>query len=183
MNVTLQVNAEQFGDDIKNVFSSLTVEQRQALATDLLKAYMTQPIELTGAAKEAYIREVRKVNPGGYGNDWAWRQEWEKKVFLHDVLFQALSVQMLADYRAQIADLVKNDPQIQTMMAVAVEEARKQFPAAVHEAIVLSVGRMINDLGGTIATLLCRTDQLSESQREMVEKMRNSLQQLGAPPA
>lgn len=52
---------------------------------------------------------------------------------------------------------------------------------AVHEAIVLSVGRMINDLGGTIATLLCRTDQLDSTQQKLVARMRDSLQQLGQP--
>lgn len=173
MNVTLQVNAEQFGDDIKNVFASLTVEQRQALAKDLLKAYMTQPLELTGAAKESYLKNV----PTGTYNDYEWRNEWSKPVFLHDVLFQTLAAQMLVEYRTQIAELVKNDPQIQAMMKEAVEDARKQFPVAVHEAIVLSVGRMINDLGGAISTLMMRTDRLSESQQQMVSRMQDSLRQ------
>jgi hypothetical protein len=180
MNVTLQVNAEQFGDDIKNVFAALTTEQRQALAADLLRAYMTQPLELTGPAKHSYLKDIKKVPTGTY-NDYEWKREWEKPVFLHDVLFQALSVQMLAEYRAQIADLVKNDPQIQRMLQVAVEDARRQFPAAVHEAIVLSAGRLINDLGGSIATLMMRTDKLSGDQKLMVDRMQDSLRQLGQP--
>lgn len=144
MQIIMNIDAGQLGETVLDVFKSLTPEQKNTLAVQVLQEWLKDPVpyEAPGMDKQAIAYARNQSNWDRDRPDEFFRGTGAYKQYLADnnskkAMVVAVQQEVIRAYQNTVKELVQTDPQIQTMKEAVVEVVKDAFPRMVHEAMVL----------------------------------------------
>jgi len=158
MEVTLKIEAHQLSDTVIDLFKTLTTEQRMELARSTLEKWFLEPY---GAERLAYSQKVmqelrskhvRVYLNGCYGSEMyfddpkvtdeqlfsssEYRDRMTKFRSSREEMVTSIVEAAVAHYKAQVEELVKNDPTLTTGFEKVKEHITATFPHMMQAALV-----------------------------------------------
>lgn len=164
MQVTLQIEAHQLSDTVIDLFKTLTPEQRMELARSTLEKWFQEPY---GAERLAYSKKVEqelrrlhiRVYTYGYGEKYTddpnlsdeqlqasseYLGRMAKFRSSREEMVTSIAETAVAHYKAQVEELVKNDPALVAGFEKVKERITATFPQMMQEALVTWFSRQMS---------------------------------------
>ena len=146
MQITMNIEAAQVGDTIVATFNNLTQEQKLEIAKQVMLEWLKEPWDLE---RQSYEREVfrrLRADTGFRSNsgktddqlrqDYDYSNKMREFMSTREKMINTITTEVANHYRACVAEIIKNDPQIQEAKGIVLEAVKKIFPAAIHNALV-----------------------------------------------
>lgn len=173
MELNIQISDDvSFASSLGAILSSLSEEQKTKLAADMLRQFLTEPVDGERKAFEhALVAEIGQFQGSGYtsanyGNTKSYSsmsaeeiratRDFQSRMAQFVSVKEAMIAQVTAHaktcFEKQITEAVKSDPQIQVAMAVTLEYVKENFPAFVGAALTQWFASHMEQIANSIAS-------------------------------
>jgi hypothetical protein len=189
IELTLQINAENMGSTLEPIFATLSLEEKKAIATQVLTKFIEEPylgelqVKKTNfAIQKRTNRAYKGYNPQVYATEmtddeivkeWAYefneycnKNKGSKQIMVEDVLQAAVST-----FRERTTEMVKNNEELKVIFAQVAEKMKEDFPKLVHDIMMTW---FTTQLTGAMA-LASQSLQQSNMNTEYLQDIRNKL--------
>lgn len=194
MKVELNIDSTTLGPTVQDVFNQLTPEQKQQLALEVMRGFLTEP---HGAERIAYEQKLfdgwrrtgaRLRAQWGYANPHgdidaaaasddtlrhtdAYVEQMKGFTSTRSVLVAEITKAAIATYRESAEALVKADPQLQAVLAQVLDEVRKDFPKYVHDAMIAWFCSNLTRMGEGIGQALMQSSQAAQLSDDVLRRL------------
>jgi hypothetical protein len=149
MQVTLNIESGQLGDTVVELFQSLTLEQRQEVARDVLREWLREPYDVERKAFEEQVR--REEDPNRH---WNIRERLANFRSTRETMVQEIIKQVIEYFQKTIAEEIQSDEQITKLRDELTAEVKSKFPDYVRNAVVSwFASHMESILSGSLSAL------------------------------
>lgn len=192
MQVTLNIDASNFGDTLGDVFKNLSNEQKYHVAKESFEKWMREPYDVEfNTKKETIVKKLRQSpNDEVRVNDsWSERKKTSEctdaelattdkfKQLLGEfkttkqIMVEETTKQIVDYYKTYIVEFVKTDENTQLILKQTIEEVTKQFPAMIHDAIVHWFSLQMNNMGQQIQTALYQSKNAENISKQLAQQI------------
>lgn len=163
MQVTINVDSSTIGGTVEEVFKSLSPEDKKELARQLMVEVLTSP---NGAERKVYedrlaeqIYEKNKnssydreryASPDRAKESYEFRNAIGSYKSSREIMVGEIVQSACAHYKAQVAELVANDPQMIAMYEETREAMIANYPAMVQAAMIHWMAGQMGQIGAAV---------------------------------
>jgi uncharacterized protein YecT (DUF1311 family) len=181
MQITLNIEANQLGDTVLDLFKNLTEEQKKEIATEILTNWLKNPrdIELKANTKEI-VEKVRKKN-------WQMKElsydeiiksaffEEESKKFKtsKNKMVEEIVEKTLDFYKEEIKDMVEKDEMINKVKNEVLSHIKDNFRTYVHDAMIAWFCQGMNQVTQGVSQALHNSGSNMENVQAIIEHLNN----------
>lgn len=196
MQLSITVEGSQLDNEMKDLLSSLTLEQKSKMAEQVametlkfsesrlsVKRARQQALEDMKKATESTNLEVdsngKLVNSSGRYVSWDDQDKFQKLVkkyaSLHDYFETVVLEEFMALTRDKVRELVRESPLINQAINAAAEEIKAELPKMVRDAMVVYFASQME----AMMTGLARTVVSQQNDRQLLNTIRETLASKG----
>jgi len=170
MEVT--INIDSLRGNIEQVFESLSSEEKKELAKEVMLKVLTEALagerlayeniladRLYEAAKKDSYSHVNSLDE--VRQSYKFRDGMQKFKSSSERMLETITREATENFKAQVTDLVKNDPQLQQVMAVVREQFIADFPTLVQATMATYFASQMNQ----ISQALMQVNSVSDNVR------------------
>ena len=163
MQVTVNIDSATIGGTVEEVFKSLTEEDKKDLARQLMLEVLTKPNATERKVYEDRLAEqiYEKNKNSSYSNDRYSSPEKAKDSYefrsavgayksSREIMVGEIVQSACAHYKAQVAELVANDPQMIAMYEETREAMIANYPAMVQAAMIHWMAGQMGQIGAAV---------------------------------
>jgi len=158
MKLELNIDQATIGPTVKELFDTLTVEDRKELSRQIMEKFLAEPHNGERAAYEAATIAEIKTWPGdeyvyvqGHGSTRVeykfmtdlqarstdrFKKRMEAFKSTREIMISEITKTAVEAYRGAVTDYVQKDPQLQQVLAATIDAVKTDFPKFVHDALV-----------------------------------------------
>jgi hypothetical protein len=198
MQVTLQIEAHQLSDTVIDLFKTLTDEQRMELARSTIEKWFLEPYGAERIAfskkveQELRSRHIRIYGYGGYGETYTddpkltdeqimatseYRESMAKFRSSREEMVTSIAETAVAHYRAQVEELVKNDPSLKAGFEKVKERVTATFPQMMQTALVTWFSQQMSQVTVYVPQEVCDLKQEVEYLKKELVLISNKISQ------
>lgn len=188
MQITLNIDATNFGSTIEEVFRGLSEQDKKEVATKVMMDVLTQP---NGAERLAYEEKViaqimaskanDSYNRGDYTtpektrNTYDFRERMAKYQSTRELMVKEITTQAIQQYKNSVVELVANDENLKTIY----EEVKQQIVASYPQMVQAALTQYLAGQMGQIGIAIQNTQNLSIQVGGTLSQLTSKLQQHG----
>lgn len=188
MQVTLNIDATNFGSTIEEVFKGLSEQDKKEVATKVMMDVLTQP---NGAERLAYeehaIKQImaQKANDSYHRGDYDtaekvrksydFRDRMSKYQSTRELMVKEITSQAIQQYKNSVVELVANDENLKTVY----EEVKQQIVANYPQMVQAALTQYLAGQMGQIGVAIQNTQNLSMQVGSTMHQLTSKLQQHG----
>jgi uncharacterized membrane-anchored protein YjiN (DUF445 family) len=188
MQVTLNIDATNFGSTIEEVFRGLSEQDKKEVATKVMMDVLTQP---NGAERLAYEEQVinqimaQKANdsyhrgeydtPDKVRRSYEFRERTSKYQSTRELMVKEITSQAVQQYKNSVVELVANDENLKTIY----EEVKQQIVASYPQMVQAALTQYLAGQMGQIGVAIQNTQNLSIQVGGTMSQLTSKLQQHG----
>ena len=168
MELKVELESSQVGSTVEEIFASLTVDQKQAIAKDLMEKWLLEPreIEMRSIQPDAlkYARDRYSSYYDGK-TDAVVAQSSDYKEYLQkhktsrDTMIEEIKLETISYYKQQVNEMLKNDEQTNVIKDEVMKEIRADFPLIIKKALMASIMGILPNMMSDIS-YNCMNDQI-----------------------
>lgn len=174
MKIELNIDSTVLGNEIQDLLKSLSVEQVQQIAIDVLKDYIKQPYDVDIAiAEKEIIQKIRKNASGYYENEYKTdegvRKSREYKEWLstykdsRTVTIQKIQQSAMDAQRDAIKNLVNDNEGIQKLINEQIEIFKANIPYMIQQALTGMFMSHLSNMSQEINNQIYRNQQFNDN--------------------
>lgn len=190
MQITITADPTKVGEDVASILSTLSTEQKEKIALQVVTAYLQQPHDFEIKAAEHEIIEKIKAGLDDYDkrngryqtdddirknhskySDWLKSYKDTRTIMIEHISQVAQNAQ-----REAIKQLVADDPQIQKMITEAVAKFTENFPAMAQTALTGMFTSYLSSISHNLSNLNVNQSALHQDVGNMNQRLLNSNQ-------
>jgi len=193
MKIELNIEGSQLDSEVKNLLDSLSAEQKNAMALDILTKTLnnSESKMKTSIAKEQALTDTNKKYNKKYRlikNDIATESDWGYVDCDHKIYFnnkvkeyndvgtyfkESILKEMLEFGVSKVKNLIENSPIVNEALESAKEEIKTMLPKIVHDAMVLyftsQITQMMNGISGALMQCGNSNAMLADIQNKLTQ--------------
>lgn len=189
MEVKINIESNQIGDTVIDLFKNLTPEKKEDLALQVLKEWLVDPSFLEVRNKETLlIEEYREGKRSfGYGhkkvtpettdneirNDYDFKKELENYKNSKQILIEDLKKEVIDYYKKYIADELKQNETVNKAKEETLQEITKLFPSIISQVLI----QVLSDELGLLKNQIQQTYMSNNMNTNMIDILRNKIMQ------
>lgn len=189
MQITLNIDASNFGDTIAEVFQHLTVEQKQELAKQALTKWLEEPYTVEySVKKEEIFNQLRLKETVRDINSWtdiktkdATDLQLERSREFKELIANWKSskqimveetTKIIVDYYKNYAkEFIEKDEQTQKVLQEAIAKVTEQYPATIHDAIMFWFAGYMNTIQSSVAMALHKSENSESISKQLAQQI------------
>jgi len=193
LEVTLKIEAHQLGNNVLDLFKSLTEEQRIQSAKDVVDKWLRSPYDVERLAyaqnvishlRQSHIRmgysdkftDDPNVTDSQISDTFEYRDKMAKFRSSREQMISMAAEEAVKQYRESVVDLVKNDPGVQAVYDSVKKRIESTFPQMAQAALV---NWFQHAFSRSIFEVPSLTLNIGDEVTRMNERIREIEQQLG----
>lgn len=189
MQITLNIDASNFGDTIAEVFQHLTDEQKQELAKQALIKWLEEPYTVEySAKKEGIFNQLRlrstvrdenswKDIPAKEATDVELERSREFKEMIKDwksskqIMVEETTKTIVDYYKNYTKSFIETDEQTQTVLKEAIAKVTEQYPATIHDAIMFWFSGYMHTIQNSVAMALHQSQNSEAISKQLAQQI------------
>lgn len=169
MQITINLEAGQVGETLGQTLSTLTEDQKQAVALEALKNWLKDPYQTERLAySQSVIRELREDT--FHGSDlknktdeevmkhYRFNERMHKFITTKETMIRSITSEVIAYQKEQIREEIKNDPTMNQVMEATMLNIKENFGKFVHDAMIAWFCQNMHTTIQGVQTALIQTD-------------------------
>lgn len=178
MNITIDIEANQISDSVKNILDSLTQEQKQTVAATILKEWLTTPNDFERIVKEKDT--IERLKNDSYNRNksedeikrsYDFTRAMAEYKSTREIMVKEIITATIDHYKAVVTSIVASDSQIQEMKKQVIETVKNEYPKIIHDAMILSISSQLVPMISHVHNALFQSQQTCE----LVKKLGSQL--------
>lgn len=188
MDVTLSVKSDQVGQTLNEILATLTLEQKQDIAKQMLDKWFAEPIVYERQAAENII--IEKLRSSGASLRIHYNTKYPKDIsddeikqsdeFKSEVSkFRSVKQQMidniirtLIDYhQLEIRKRIESDPTLMKVTDAVFDEIKSKFGQIIQQAIIAWVCSNMNQIASDTTNAMNQLNTLTYDIQQITNKM------------
>ena len=183
MQVAIQVDHTQIRDDVHDIFASLTHDQKQAIARDILKGWLDLPPHVEQEMRE--VRALQIADERNAGDEW-WRRlsTAEKKGnYRYTEILKSLPVSGRAAFASEVTKQVfewlrvevgirlGSDPEFKRMADEVMKTVKDQYPKMVHDAMMAYMTTQMTTMASAVQQSLAMLPEMGNALNDLNNRL------------
>lgn len=162
MQVTLNIEAGQLGDTIVDLFKNLSEKQREALALNVMKKWVKEPMSVERSLfKEELLRKYRGKTDH-YGTkrhktddeierDYNFTNELDRHKTSKELMIREVTDQLNKFFKDKVEEVVKDSERVNHALELALDQAKADFPILIQKAMTSWFAEHIHSIAANAA--------------------------------
>lgn len=184
MQITLNIDATNFGTTIEEVFRGLSEQDKKEVATKVMMDVLTQP---NGAERLAHEEKViaqlmaSKVNdsynradystPEKTRNTYDFRERMAKYQSTRELMVKEITSQAVQQYKNSVVELVANDENLKTIYEEVKQQIVANYPQMVQAALTHYLAGQMGQIGVAIQNTQNLSIQVGGTLSQLTDKL------------
>lgn len=189
MKIELTIDGSQLGETVLDVFKTLTQEQKQGIAAEVLREWLKDPSAIEDSVRRQQLiekvrEEKQRKDHYGWQRDWSdaamvatdeFKREWNRGHHTKADMVNEVTRQVSEYYKTEIEKCIKEDSDIlrlkESVYATVKETLTANFHKYVHDAVVAWVCQHFQDMANGIASALMMNSQNQDVLTQLRQKL------------
>ena len=184
MQITLNIDATNFGSTIEEVFRGLSEHDKKEVATKVMMDVLTQP---NGAERLAYEEQAiaqimaQKANDSYRRTDYDtpektratydFRERMAKYQSTRELMVKEITSQAVQQYKNSVVELVANDENLKTIYEEVKQQLVASYPQMVQAALTHYLAGQMGQIGVAIQNTQNLGAQVGSTMMQLTDKL------------
>lgn len=180
MEVKIEIDASHLSNEVKEIFSVLTTEEKKIMANEVMRSVLIETKDLDKPIYEEKI--LKELKEDSYNknksdeqikNGYQFNDKMKYYKSYKNELMDALVKEVKEYAKEHIKELIANDPEIKKATEETMNYIKSNFSAFVHDAMVAHFCQSMNTVTQGIGLALTQTEQLNRATQELHQRLIN----------
>ena len=182
MEVKLDIDPTKFTAVAEDIFKSLTAEQKNGLALDILTKWLKEPYDFErNTFEEVTAKEMlndpnfklcyKEKTLANIKDSYEYKQKVGCFKSSREQMIQSIVQGTTKLFHDEIQKLISTDPQIQEMKQKVLDTIKEAFPKTVHDALTMLLVAQMQNMSTQISSALMQSDTSNRALNNLYQKL------------